>query len=65
MKEIKVSINIYSNTQTEQVKLLMKIFAEIIPLLLKPKKKYIGREGGTFQGKHSRKEEAYWTVERE
>jgi len=65
MQQVKVSMTIYSNTKVEQIKLFMNMVAKMVPLLLTPKQKHVGREGGSMQGKHPHKEEAYWTIERE
>jgi len=65
MKQVKISVTLYSNTRTEQIKMFLSIVASVVPLLLTTKPKHVGREGGGIQGKHHRKEEAYWTVERE
>lgn len=63
MQQVKMSITLYSNTKIEQVKMFMNIVAKIVPLLLIPKPKLVGREGGGMKGQHPHKEEAYWTVE--
>jgi len=64
-KPAKIVINLYANTMKEQVRLFLTAVSHIVPKLLTAKPKYVGREGGGLQGKNRKKDEAYWTIERE